>query len=64
MIDGPEARTELEKVLHRFRETISEIDKTTNDEQIKDRIQRSWHLQDLVVFPDIVSMFICKVVSS
>ena len=60
MIDGPEARTELEKVLHRFRETISEIDKTTNDEQVKDRIQRSWHLQDLVVFPDIVSMFPCK----
>ena len=60
MIDGPEARTELEKVLHRFRETIKEIDKTTNDEQGKDRIQRSWHLQDLVVFPDTVSIFLCN----
>ena len=51
-VDGPEARVELEKILFRFRETIREIDKTTNNEQARHRIQRSWHLQDLVAFPD------------
>ncbi|KAL8787962.1 MAG: hypothetical protein Q9195_007550 [Heterodermia aff. obscurata] len=52
VVDGPEARAEVEKVLCRLRETTQEINKATNDHQTRARIQRSWQLQDLLVSPD------------
>lgn len=55
MVDGPEARAEVEKVLCRLRETTQEINKATNDHQTRARIQRSWQLQDLLISPDSVS---------
>ena len=54
MIDCPESHGQVEKVLFRLRETAMEINKATNDEDARDRIQRSWHLQDLLGFPDRV----------
>lgn len=55
VIDGPESRAEVEKVLCRLRETTQEINKATNDYQTRARIQRSWLLQDLLISPDSVS---------
>ena len=56
MIDGEQFCTEIEKVLFRLRETAKEINKATNDQQTQIKIQRSWHLQDLLVLPDTVSL--------
>ena len=54
--DGQPFSAEIEKVLFRLRETAKEINKATNDQQTQIRIQRSWHLQDLLVLPDTVSL--------
>ena len=56
VIDCPESHAEVEKVLFRLRETAMEINKATNDEYAREKIQRSWHLQDLLIFPDPVSI--------
>jgi hypothetical protein len=55
VIDCPESNAEVEKALFRLRETAMEINRATNDEDTRERIQRSWHLQDLLVFADKVS---------
>ena len=47
---------EIEKVYLRLRETAQEINKATNDQQVQIKIQRSWRLQDLLVFPETVRM--------
>lgn len=52
VIDGQQSSAEIEKVLFRLRETAKEINKATNDQQTQVKIQRSWHLQDLLVLPD------------
>ncbi len=54
MVDGPESRVEVEKVLCRLQEAVKEINTATNDRETRARIQRSWHLQDLLVLPDPV----------
>ena len=54
VIDCPEACGEVEKVLYRLRETVDEINKATNDEYAHEKIQRSWRLQDMIMFGDSV----------
>lgn len=54
VIDGPESRVEVEKVLCRLQEAVQEINTATNDPDTRARIQRSWRLQDLLVLPDAV----------
>lgn len=54
-IDDDRSQTEVEKVLFRLREMAKEINTATNDEKTQARIQRSWHLQDLLAFPATVS---------
>ena len=61
VIDCPESHAEVEKILFRLRETAMEINKATNDEYVREKIQRSWYLQDLLVFPGPVSAFQCSV---
>ena len=56
MADGQHFSAEIEKVLFRLRETAKEINKATNDQETQVRIQRLWHLQDLLVMPDTVSL--------
>ncbi|MCJ1426910.1 hypothetical protein MMC29_004813 [Sticta canariensis] len=51
-IDDPESRAEVEKVSCRLRDTAYEINRATNDQETKARIQRSWRLQDLLILPD------------
>ena len=55
-MDGQQCSAEIEKVLSRLRETAKEINKATNDQQTQIRIQRSWHLQDVLMLPDTVSL--------
>ncbi len=55
VIDGPDSRAEVAKVSCRLRETAFEINKATNDQVTRSRIQRSWYLQDLLILPDSVS---------
>ena len=57
VIDGPESRAEIEKVLCRLREMTQEINRATNDHRTRARIQRSWQLQDMLINPDSVSVF-------
>ena len=54
-MDGADSNQEVEKVLYRLRETAMEINKATNDKNIRNRIQRTWRLQDLLSFQDLVS---------
>jgi hypothetical protein len=54
VIDCPQSCSDVEKVLYRLRETVDEINKATNDDYAHERIQRSWKLQDLIVFPSTV----------
>lgn len=64
VIDGPDSRMEVEKVLCRLKEMVKEINKATNDQKTRDRMQRSWYLQDLLNFPDSVSsLFACAFLS-
>ena len=56
MADGQQSSAEIEKALFRLRETAKEINRATNDQQTQIKIQRSWHLQDLLVLPDTVSL--------
>ena len=54
VIDNPEVHAEVEKALYRLRETAAEIDRAADDEYAKDRMQQSWRLQDMLVFPEFV----------
>ena len=54
VIDSPEVHGEVETVLYRLRETGAEIDRAQGDEYVKDRIQQSWRLQDMLVFAESV----------
>lgn len=52
--DCPESHAELEKVLYRLREVTAEINKATHDSQTRDRIEKTWLLQDRLIFPNQV----------
>ncbi|KAI9824694.1 MAG: hypothetical protein M1826_007272 [Phylliscum demangeonii] len=50
--DCPESHAELEKVWYRLREVTAEINQATHDPQTRDRIEKTWLLQDKILFPD------------
>ncbi|KAI9705989.1 MAG: hypothetical protein M1836_005395 [Candelina mexicana] len=50
--DCPESHAELEKVLHRLRETAREINKATDDPAARVKIERTWLLQDRLIVQD------------
>ena len=52
IVDCPDSYLELDKVLNRMRETTREINRATDDQGARDRIQRTWLLQDRLTFPD------------
>ncbi|MCJ1311062.1 hypothetical protein MMC25_004732 [Agyrium rufum] len=52
VIDCPESHAEIDKILHRLRETATEINRVTNDQEARERIKRTWALQDILRFPD------------
>ena len=59
MYDCPESHADLEKVLYRLREVTAEINKATHDSQTRDQIEKTWLLQDKLVFVDEVGSLIC-----
>ncbi|KAH0542149.1 hypothetical protein FGG08_003449 [Glutinoglossum americanum] len=50
--DCPESHRELEKVLYRLRETTREINRATDDPRMRDRIEKTWLLQDRLTFKE------------
>lgn len=50
--DSPYAHMVIESTLERLRETTSEINRATNDVRVKAVLEKTWLLQDRLVFPD------------
>jgi len=47
---------ELDSVLTRLREATAEINRATNDGTMKLTLEKTWLLQDRLVFPNKVSL--------
>lgn len=52
--DDPEAYAQVEKVLYRLREATAEINRATEDPSTRLLIEKTWLLQDKLVFSDNV----------
>ncbi|KAI1862887.1 hypothetical protein JX265_008933 [Neoarthrinium moseri] len=50
--DCPNAHAEIEEVLVRLREATSEINRATDDPSVKVTMEKTWLLQDRLVFPN------------
>lgn len=46
---------EVESALLRLREATAEINRATNDRRMKSTLEKTWILQDRLVFPEQVS---------
>ena len=55
--DCPDSHIEIENVLVRVREATSEINKATDDPRMKIIMERTWLLQDRLLFDDMVEDF-------
>lgn len=51
VIDCPESHVEIERVYIRLRETTTAINQATDDPRMKLTIEKTWLLQDRVIFP-------------
>ncbi|KUJ22716.1 Dbl homology domain-containing protein [Mollisia scopiformis] len=51
--DCPDSHIEIENVLIRLREATNEINRATDDPRMKMVMEKSWLLQDRLVFPDM-----------
>ncbi|KAM0563910.1 hypothetical protein ACHAPJ_000118 [Fusarium lateritium] len=52
IIDCPNSHMEVETALVRLREATSEINRSTEDNLMKSTLEKTWLLQDRIVFPD------------
>lgn len=52
VIDSPYAHMEIENTLVRLRETTAQINRATDDAWVKAVLEKTWLLQDRLVFPD------------
>ncbi|KAJ4272288.1 hypothetical protein NW762_000999 [Fusarium torreyae] len=52
IIDCPNSHMEVETTLVRLREATSEINRSTEDNLMKSTLEKTWLLQDRIVFPD------------
>ena len=50
MYDDPDSHAEIDKVLVRLRETAREINKATDDPDKRKLIEKTWQLQDRLLF--------------
>ena len=54
MVDCPVSHIEIEKALFRLRETAIAMNCATNNDHFQQKIQKSWLLHDMLIFPDSV----------
>lgn len=52
--DCPNSHMEVENVLMRLREATAEINRSMNDKGVRSTLEKTWLLQDRLVFPDRV----------
>lgn len=52
VVDSPYAHMEIENALVRLREATSQINRATDDARVKNILEKTWLLQDRLVFPD------------
>jgi len=52
--DCPDSHIEIENVLIRLREATTEINRATDDPRMKVTMEKSWLLQDRLLFADMV----------
>lgn len=52
VVDSPYAHMEIENALVRLREATSQINRATDDARVKTVLEKTWLLQDRLVFPD------------
>lgn len=57
MSDCPYSHMEVENTLIRLREATAEINRATNDARMKATLEKTWILQDRLVFPNQVWYF-------
>ncbi|KAH8788713.1 RhoGEF domain-containing protein [Diaporthe sp. PMI_573] len=50
--DSPHAHMEIENALVRLREATSQVNRATDDARVKAVLEKTWLLQDRLVFPD------------
>lgn len=50
--DSPYAHMEIESALFRLREATSQINRATDDARVKAVLEKTWKLQDRLVFPE------------
>ncbi|RFU72294.1 round spore [Trichoderma arundinaceum] len=54
--DCPNSHMEVDNTLTRLREATTEINRASDDERMKSTLEKTWILQDRLVFPDRVLM--------
>ncbi|GJC91935.1 RSP [Colletotrichum higginsianum] len=52
VMDCPNSHMEVESALLRLREATAEINRATNDRRMKSTLEKTWILQDRLVFPE------------
>ncbi|CAN8098865.1 unnamed protein product [Discula destructiva] len=52
VVDSPYAHMEIENTLVRLRETTAQINRATDDSRVKAVLEKTWLLQDRLVFPN------------
>ncbi|KAI0890048.1 Dbl homology domain-containing protein [Annulohypoxylon maeteangense] len=50
--DCPSSHMDIDKVLIRLREATAGINRATDDPRLKDRMERTWLIQDRLIFPN------------
>jgi hypothetical protein len=58
--DSPHAHMEIENALVRLREATSQVNRATDDARVKAVLEKTWLLQDRLVFPDSVRGSFCS----
>lgn len=60
--DCPDSHMVIEDVLIRMRETTTEINRASNDSQMKDTMEKTWLLQDRLFFSDKVRWLLFDII--
>ncbi|KAL2017916.1 hypothetical protein VTK56DRAFT_1572 [Thermocarpiscus australiensis] len=59
VVDCPYSHMEIENTLIRLREATTEINRATDDPRIRSVLEKTWIIQDRLVFPNQVGVIFC-----